>query len=287
MFSQTAFIKQLAALFVITIVFATGGCAALQPVDATGPRANTPAYPITFPDSAARLEEASVAWYQMSHRYDAMMQNSAQLNPYTGTVMSFPRNHGPILLPKVGTDAVPTEEQTRESLRRFIAEWRTLIGADANELSLIERTDHPSGMRFARYEQKPFRYPLRGGYGNLVIQFSPDREVKDILSTCIPNADRLQAALNALTPKINADQAADHVRSKPFLATNVNGVGQQTFTLPANATATAHELVVYALPASDQNNGLQLRLAWEVQVTNGPVKTVYLDAISDQVIAVA
>jgi hypothetical protein len=287
MFSQTAFIKQLAALFVITIVFATGGCAALQPVDATGPRANAPAYPITFPDSAARLEQASVAWSQLSQRYGGVAQNEARLNPYTGTVMSLPPGSGPVLLPKVGTDAVPTEEQTRESLRRFIADWRQLIGADADELSLVERTDEKNGIRVARYEQKPFRYPLRGGYGNLVIQFSPDREVKDILSTCIPNADRLQAALNALTPKINADQAVDHVRSKPFVATNVNGVGQQTFTLPANATAAAHELVVYALPASEQNSGLQLRLAWEVQVTNGPVKTVYLDAISDQVIAVA
>ena len=287
MFSQTAFIKHLAALFVITIVFATGGCAALQPVDAEGPRANTPPYPITLPDSAGRLEQASVAWYQMSQRYGAMMQNSARLNPYTGTVMSLPNERGPILLPKIGTDAVPTEEQTRESLRRFIAEWRTLIGADADELSLVERTDQTNGMKVARYEQKPFRYPLRGGYGNLVIEFAPDREVKNLLSTCIPNADRLQPALNALTPKINAAQAVDHVRSKPFVATNVNGVGQQTFTLPANATAAAHELVVYALPASDQSNGLQLRLAWEVQVTNGPVKSVYVDAISDEVIAVA
>src|ERR1051326_819712 len=35
MFSQTAFIKQLVVLFVITIAFATAGCAALQPIDAT------------------------------------------------------------------------------------------------------------------------------------------------------------------------------------------------------------------------------------------------------------
>jgi hypothetical protein len=287
MFSQTAFIKHLAALLVITIAFATGACAALQPIDATGPRANAPAYPIMLPDSAARLEQASVAWYQMSQRYGAMMQNFAKLNPYTGTVMSLPAERGPIVLPKVGSDEVSTEEQTRESLRRFIVEWHELIGADADDLSLVERTDQANGIKVARYQQKPFRYPLRGGYGNLVIQFSADREVKDLLSTCIPNADRLQSSLNGLTPKINATQAVDHIRSKPFVATNVNGAAQQTFTLPANATAAANELVVYALPAPDQSDGLQLRLAWEIQVTNGPVKRVYLDAISDQVIAVA
>lgn len=287
MFSQTAFMKQLAALFVITIALATGACAALQPVDATGPRANTPVYPIMLTDSAARLEQASVAWLQMSQRYGAMMQNNAKLNPYTGTVMNLPAERGPIVLPKVGTDAAPTEEQTRESLRRFIAEWHELIGADANDLSLVERTDQSNGIKVARYEQKPFRYPLRGGYGNLVIQFSPDREVKDVSSTCIPNTERLQPALNGLAPKINAAQAVEHVKSKPFDAPNVNGVGQQTFTLPANATVSAPQLVIYAQPAPDQSNGLQLRLAWEIQVTNGPVKTVYLDAISDQVIAVA
>ena len=287
MFLQTAFTRHLGALFIITMAFAMGACAALNPTDATGPRANVPAYPISLPDSTARMEEASVAWYQMSHRYNPLIQNSARLNPYTGTVMSLPDNAGPIVLPKVGTDEVPAEEQIRESLRRFIAEWHELIGADANELSLVERTDQAGGMKVARYEQKPFRYPLRGRYGNLVIHFSPDRRVTDISSTCIPHADRLQPALNSLTPKVSAEEAVNHVSGKPVVATNLNGAQQQTFTIPANATLAARQLVVYAQPAADQTNGLQLRLAWEIEVTNGPVKVVYLDAISDQVLAVA
>jgi hypothetical protein len=57
--------------------------------------------------------------------------------------------------------------------------------------------------------------------------------------------------------------------------------------VPANATLKTPELVVYARPAAEQGDGLQLYLAWEIQLTNGPVKTVYLDAISDQVLAVA
>lgn len=286
MFSRTAFIKDLAVLVIITIALATGGCAALQPIDATGPRANVPAYPITLPDSAARMEAASVAWFQLSHRYNPSMQNSARLNAYTGTVMSLPAEGSAIVLPKVGTDAVSTEEQTRESLRRFIADWRVLIGADPNELSLVERTDQANGIKVARYEQKPFRYPLRGGYGNLLIEFSPDRELKELSSTCIPNADRLQSALNSLTPKLTAEQAVDHVRKQSVAAPDAKGQ-QQTLTIPASATVAARELVVYAQPAPDLTNGLQLRLAWEVAVTNGPVKMVYLDAMSDQVIAVA
>ena len=56
-------------------------------------------------------------------------------------------------------------------------------------------------------------------------------------------------------------------------------------SVPANAKVEAQQLVVYAQPALDPANGLQLRLAWEIDVTNSPIKKVYLDAISDEVIA--
>ena len=286
MFTQTAFIRHLIVLIVVAIAFATGACAALQPIDTSGPRSNAPAYPIGLADPATRLEEASVAWLQMSQHYGLAGKTEADLNPLTGTLESLPANAGPIVLPKVGTEPVQTEEQTRESLRRFIVEWRQLIGADPDELSLVERTDEPSGVKVARYEQKPFRYPLRGGFGNFVIRFRSDRQVVSLSSNCIPNADRLQASLAALTPQITADQAVDHVRRQSVVAPGANGQ-QQTFTIPSNATLAARQLVVYAQPAADRRNGLQLRLAWEIEVTNGPVKVVYLDAISDQVLAVA
>jgi len=181
---------------------------------------------------------------------------------------------------------VQTEEQTRESLRRFIVEWRQLIGADSDQLSLVERTDEPSGIKVARYEQRPFRYPLRGGFGNLLVRFRADRQLVSLSSNCIPNADRLQAALNSLTPAITADDAVTHIKSKGVVTAEANG-RQQTFTIPSNAGLAARQLVVYAQPSSDPNSGLQLHLAWEIEVTNGPIKSVYLDAISDTVIAVA
>lgn len=286
MHPQTANIRHLIALLIISTAFATGACAALQPTDATGPRSNIPPYPIGLADPAARLEEASVAWYQMSQQYGLTGKTEANLNPFTGTIASLPANAGPIALPKVGSEPEQNEEQVRESLRRFIVEWRQLIGADPNQLSLVERTDEASGVKLARYEQRPFRYPLRGEFGKLVIRFRADRQVVSISSTCIPNAERLQGPLAGLTPKINADEAVDHVRRQPVVATGANGQ-QQTFTFPANAVVAARELVVYARPAAEQDGGLQLYLAWEIAVTNGLVKTVYLDAISDQVLAVA
>ena len=103
-------------------------------------------------------------------------------------------------------------------------------------------------------------------------------------SNCIPNAERLQAALAGLTPTVTSDQAVDHIRKQSVVTTDANG-RQRTITIPSNATLKARQLVVYAQPSSDLSNGLQLHLAWEIEVTNGPVKTVYLDAMSDQVLA--
>jgi len=255
-------------------LLAVGACAAFQPIDANGPTANAPQYPIRLSDAGPRLEEASVAWYQLSQRYGLPGKTEANLHPYTATIESLPANlPAPIYLPKVGSEANPTEEETRESLRRFIVEWQRLIGAEPNQLSLVERTDEPSGVKVARYEQRPFRYPLRGGYGTLVIRFRSNGQLVGFSSNCIPNADQIQATLNGLTPKLTGEQAVDHVKNQP------------TVSLPASATVEARQLVVYAQPSKDPSSGLQIRLAWEIEVTNGPIKWVYLDAISDEIIA--
>jgi len=273
------FLLTLALVAVVT----AGACAAFQPPDANGPAANRPQYPIALSDVSARLEEASVAWYQLSQRYGVPGKTEANLHPYTATLESLPANlAAPLYLPKVGSQTNPTEEDTRESLRRFIVEWQRLIGADPNQLSLVERTDEPSGVKVARYEQRPFRYPLRGGFGSLVIRFRDNGQLVGFSSNCIPNAERLQAALNALSPQITAEQAVNHVKSGAL----VNASGQQqNVSLPANATVEARQLVVYAQPSKAPASGLEIRLAWEIDVTNAPITKVYLDAISDEIIA--
>ena len=260
-------------------------CAAFQPTDANGPTSNAPQYPVGLSDVGTRLEEASVAWYQLSQQYGLPGKTEANLHPYTATIESLPANlTAPIYLPKVGSPTNPTEDDTRESLRRFIVEWQRLIGAEPNQLSLVERIDEPSGVKVARYEQRPFRYPLRGGYGTLVIRFRANGQLVGFSSNCIPNADQIQATMSGLTPKLTGEQAVDHLKTQPITVTDASG-RQQTVSLPANATVTAQQLVVYAQPSKDPPSGLQIRLAWELEVANGPIKRVYLDAISDEIIA--
>ena len=277
--------KVLILTLALVAVVTAGACAAFQPTDANGPAANRPQYPIALSDVGPRLEQASVAWYQLSQRYGLPVKTEANLQPYTATLESLPANlPAPLYLPKLGSQTKPTEDDYRESLRRFIVDWQTLIGADPNQLSLVERTDEPSGVKIARYEQRPFRYPLRGDFGTLTIRFRSDWQLVGFSSNCIPNADRLQGTLNSLTPKVTAEQAVNHIKTQPVTVVNANGP-QQNISLPANATVEARQLVVYAQPAKDPSSGLTLRLAWELDVTNGPIAKVYLDAISDEIIA--
>jgi hypothetical protein len=268
--------KRLILTLSLATALANAGCAAFKPTDVNGPRAEGPAYPVELSELGTRLEEASLAWYQLSQRYGLPGKTEANLNPYTATLESLPANlPAPIRLPKVGLQATPTEEEVRESLRRFIVEWQRLIGAEPNELSLVERVDEPSGVKLARYEQRPFRYPLRGGYGTLVIRFRTDGQLVGLSSNCIPHADTIQATLANLTPKVTAEQAVNRVKTQPI----------PNVSLPPNATVEARQLVVYASASNDPPSGLQVRIAWEIDVVNGPLTKVYLDAISEEIIA--
>src|SRR5262245_16367083 len=275
--------KLISGTAIVVLSIAMSSCAALQPIDANGPRSKVPPYPIVA--SAYSISEgATVAWNQLAQRYGLPQQVTLDLQPLTGAIHSMPANLGSsIFLPKVGSEQTQTEEETRESLRRFIVDWQSLIHAHANQLSLVERTDS-GAVRVARYEQRPFRYPLRGGYGSLVIRFQGDRRVIDISSTCIPDAERLQTALASVTPIVTADDAAKIAKQQPI---NVSANQQQRpAALPGTATVNVQHMVVSARPASDQQT-LELHLAWEIDVANGPIKTIYLDAISRQIIATA
>ncbi len=268
----------------LVIMLGSGACSVLQPPDANGPRSKVPAYPVLLLDEATRRQESSVVWHQLAQRYGLADKTQVDLEPFTATLHSLPPNLSvPVFLPKVG-GPVQTEEDVRESLRRFIVDWRPLIGAEPAQLSLIERTDEPTGARLARYEQKPFRYPLRGAYGHLLIRFTSDRRVLDLSSNCIPNADRLQTSLAGITPKVTSEDALSHVKSGPIAFTDPSGK-PQNLTLSANDPVSVRQLVVYALPSKGQENALELHLAWEIEIPNSSFKTLYLDAMEDRVIA--
>lgn len=278
-------VRFLVILFASALVF--GGCAALQPPSATGPHGNGPLYPILFIEDSHGKEATLAALNRLGQLSGKSNGTEPQLQPVTGTILSLPaKTTNALYLPKLGAAATMNEEETRESLRRFIREWQELIGSDPDKLSLVERIDQPNGSKLANYEQRPFRYPIRGDYGKLQINFASDRRVLNLTSTCIPDADRIQNALSALNVRLKAEDAVQQLRDKGFMYLDAKGT-KLAFTVPASSEIRAQGLTTYILPANNRTDALEFHLAWEMELTNGPVKFVYVDAVSGEIVATA
>ena len=270
-------------LFVSALLFSS--CAALQPPNVTGPRGNSSLYPILLIEDAHRKEATLAALNRLGQQSGKSSGAVPQLQPVTGTIVGLPPLvSGSFLLPKVGAGATMNEEETRESLRRFIRDWQELIGSDPAKLSLIERTDQPDGSKLASYQQRPFRYPIRGNYGTLQIHFTSDRRVLNLISTCIPDADRIQSAFSALNVRPRAEETLQKLRTSGLTYLDAQGI-ERTFAVPASSEITARQMTVYILPAKDQPGTLEFHLAWEIEFTNAPVKLAYVDSLNGEVLA--
>lgn len=278
--------RPLCLAFVCGWVLVLSSCAVLQPPNVTGPRpANDSLYPILLTEDADRTEATIAALHRLAQLSGKPNGIEPQLQPVTGTILSLPaKASGNLYLPKLGSGTVMTEEETRESLRRFIREWQELIGSDPAKLSLVERIDQPDGTKVANYEQRPFRYPIRGNYGKLQIVFTNDRHVINLTSTCVPDADRLQAAFSALNVRPKAEDAVQQLRDKGLVYSNAQGT-QTTWIVPPSSNINVRTMTVYLLPAAERADVLELHLAWEMELSNAPVKLAYVDAISGKVLA--
>jgi hypothetical protein len=264
---------------------ALASCAALQPPSATGPRGNEPLYPILFTADSHRKESIAVALKRLAVQAGNSNPTEAQLQPVTATILNIsPKANGNLYLAKVGATAVMTEEETRESLRRFIKEWQELIGADPSKLSLVERVDQPDGSKLANYEQRPFRYPIRGNYGRLQIRFNVERRVLNLTSSCIPDADRIQTALAALSVHLKAEDAVQLLRENGVAYSDPQGT-RLNFKVPAASEITPRGLVTYILASKETPDALEFHLAWEMELSNAPIKIAFIDAITGETVA--
>jgi hypothetical protein len=261
-------------------------CAATPSPDATGPHASQPVY-LTITDSADRRQVALAAWANLTRAQGIANAPAPELQPITQTLKSIPALSPPLYLPKVGAGPAMTEEETREALRRFIIAQSTLIGAQAPQLSLVLRTDLADGTKKARYEQHPFRYPLRGGYGQLELSFAPDRRLLQLNSTCIPDIEQLQRTLAGLTPASNADQAATNIIGRTITYTDATG-SKLSFTVESSTEIKVRELVIYPIERTGEPLALELHLAWEIMTGTGTTaRIIYLDAVTNKIIASA
>lgn len=264
--------------------------AASRPPDANKPRANEPPYPIIFSAGEETRQRSLASWVALTHNQGIENAPAPEFQPATGTISALPA--APALtslqLPKVETGQEgqeASEEGTRESLRRFIVSASSLLGVDPRDLSLVERVDK-NDQKIARYRQNPFAYPLRAGYGVLEIIFTPDRRVRQLSSTAIPDTERINRALTAIRDRLTAEQAATRLQGRAFSYQDATGK-EANYTVATLDEIKVRELVVYPLKRTNDPTSLELHLAWEVAVRPSAPLLVYLDAVTGEVIAAA
>lgn len=271
-------------------------CAASREPNPARPRSDAPPYPVVLAANAERREAALSAWARLANAGAAPNTPAPELQPVTATVSALPPGATGLRLPLVEIEDVGKEpggetedEATRESLRRFIAGAGALLGAEPRDLSLVEVRGEAGGTRSARYQQQPFPYALRGGFGAIDITFTADRRVTALTSTAIPDAERFTRSLAAQRPQqLPADQAVARLKGRAFTYATADG-GRQTYTAAADDEIRPRELVVYPLRRANDPAVLELHVAWEMSVGRGgsAPHLVYLDAVTGEVIAAA
>lgn len=268
-----------------------GACAALtRPADAGRPRANEPPKFAALSYSEERHNAALANWKAVLGEQAAAASPTPELQPVTATLRSMPANLStqprmPLVI--ISGEKAQTEEETRESLRRFITTAAPLLGTNLDELSLVEVVDSPiaAGAKTARYRQNAFQYPLRNGYGSVEITFTPDLRVVGLSSTAIPDASNLRRALAAVAQNLtnlNGEKAAASLANRAVTFNDSNGNRQTRNVTQADAVA-ARTLVVFPVRREAEQPTLELHLAWEVAV-GGPDSPllVYLDAVTGE-----
>lgn len=263
-----------------------GACAAATPPAGAGrPRGGPEApYPVVLAASDERRSKALAGWAAVLGDA-AAASPTPELQPVTATPVALPAGlTAAPRLPRVIIDdaAEQSEEETRESLRRFIASAPALVGSELRDLSLVEVVDAPGGggVKLARYQQRPFLYPLRNGYGRVEITFTPDLRVTGLSSTAIPEGERLRPLLRSIARPLTAEQAAASLANRAVTYAGADGT-RQTRAVGAVNDITPRELVVFPVRREGESPALELHFAWELEVGGaGPPLLVYVDAVN-------
>jgi len=275
------------------LAFVLASCgAATRPAETGRPRAGGPPYPIVLAASDERRQGALAAWSAIAGTQGAPAP-PPELRPVTATLAALPENLATrVRMPNVviGEEEKLSEEEIRESLRRFISTAGPLLGVSAGDLSLVgvEEVAGASGRMRARYRQTRFAHPLRNGYGDVEVTFTvPDLVVTGLSSTAIPDSERLRRSLAAVTQQLTAQTAAASLANRAVVYKDRAGA-QQTHTVAATEQVAARQLVIFPVPSPADPARLELHLAWELSAgAEAAPLLVYVDAVTGEQLGAA
>ena len=151
---------------IVTTAFMLGACAsAARPAGAERPRGNEPPRFRVLAASDERRAAALANWKAVVGEQAAGASPTPELRPVTATLASLPAGlrdfpRLPLVVAEGGQNR--TEDETRESLRRFLSTAAPLLGIDLKHVSLVEVSDAaPCRARAARSTgRNPFAYPF-------------------------------------------------------------------------------------------------------------------------------
>lgn len=242
----------------------------------TGGGNDVPAnYPTTVIESAEHRDSTRREWERLLASYNLPPERAKapELNAFTHTPSST-LGSGPIPLVAAGTTTPTDEESLRLLLREFVTKHADLLGVTAGSLSLERVSDASAvGRRFS-FIQAGFPYPIAPPAGRLEFVVSPKAEIVQINDTAIPLAEIPSEA------RVTREAAEKVVLGTTFTYGDIAGRPQSvTITDPNAVKATG--LYVYA---DETDAALTVRLAWEVIAGTGTTWTVYVDAVTGQVV---
>jgi len=102
-------------------------------------------------------------------------------------------------------------------------------------------------------------------------------------STCIPDADHMQAALAAVSVKLKAEDAIKQLHDNDITYRDASG-NKTSFRVTSTNEGHATELVIYILPSKTRPDALDFHVAWEIQLKNAPIKTAYVDGVNGEIL---
>ncbi len=272
-----------------TILFAVsislGGCRP-RTVETGQPRTDTnePAYPVTVRQTENRRERALTAWNEIINAQGIVNAPEPVLHPITARINALPQFQNQSLsLPKVGEGVPMSEDETRESLRRFLRDGGALICGTSPQLSLIERIDQEDGTKLAVYRQNLFRYPLRGDFGQIEVVFNSARQILKLKSMCLPTSEQLQRSVLELKPDANLNTESLSEKIKTALPIEVkDSIGNKKSVITEPQKLELKELVIFTISETTSSDKISLHLTWEAKYGKA---LVYMDATTGKVLS--
>ena len=259
------------------------GCAgANRPPEAGGPRPLTIDYPIKLRASKERLDAVVTAWTALAVEHGFSAQPLPEFNLATGTIAALPPSgSGGLRLPLIGSGEM-SEDVEREALRRFLDTVHPLLGTDRAQLSLIATEQANTATNMALYEQRPFRYPIRNGYGRVRITYDASRRVTDLNSTALPELQTVFRDLNEVRASVRPEQVTAALAGQSVNWTDSSGA-HEVF-ISADRPPEVRELVIFPVKNESNNDELELHMAWEVKATDSSSPPFYVDAVTLKVL---